>query len=120
MKHTQLAADPVSASLARRFVSTTLSGWHSEHLIDTAALLTSELVTNAIVHAGSAIELCMARETGVIRFEVRDRSECLPSPRRTTPGDTCGRGLVLVAALSRAWGVDSLGPGKTVWFTLTT
>lgn len=120
MKHTFLAADPVSAGLARQFVSTTLSGWRSEHLIDTAALLISELVTNAVIHAGSAIELCMAQEADAIRFEVHDRSGCMPSPRRTAPGDTCGRGLMLVAALSRAWGVDARGPGKAVWFTLTT
>ena len=62
----------------------------------------------------------MARETGAIRFEVHDRSERMPSPRRTAPDDTCGRGLLLVAALSAAWGVDPLGPGKAVWFTLTT
>jgi anti-sigma regulatory factor (Ser/Thr protein kinase) len=120
VEHTSLTAECASPRLARRFVTSTLTGWNAEHLIDTATLLTSELVTNAVVHADSPIELRVDRQVNVIRFEVQDRSERLPSWRPTGPEDTSGRGLLLLELLSKAWGVDPLVPGKAVWFTLPT
>lgn len=117
---TSLGPDPVSARLARQFVATTLVEWEVEHLIDTAALLTSELVTNAVLHADSGIELRLAREVNLIRFEVEDHGEGHPKPRRPAPEETSGRGLALVDTLSTAWGVQPVDSGKAVWFELPT
>lgn len=118
--YTALDADPISARLARQFVSSTLRGWHAEHLIDTAALLTSELVTNAVLHADSRIGLRLAHDVDSIRFEVQDHGRGDPTLRRTGPEETGGRGLALVDTLSRAWGVEAVSSGKAVWFELTT
>ena len=117
---TWLSADPVSARKARQFVVSTLLGWDVEHLIDTASLLTSELVTNAVMHANSDIELRLAKEVDLIRFEVEDHGTGQPVARHPAAEETSGRGLNLVDTLSSAWGVDHVRSGKAVWFELTT
>lgn len=89
---------------------------------ETAALLLSELVTNALRHGsppGREIAVSLHRLDGLLRMEVEDAGDFLPRPR--TPGldDECGRGLALIAALSDDWGVvPRRGPGKRVWVTL--
>ncbi|MDQ6697369.1 MAG: ATP-binding protein [Actinomycetota bacterium] len=117
---TWLASDPLSARKARQFVVATLLGWDVEHLIDTASLLTSELVTNAVLHANSEIELRLAKEADLIRFEVEDHGRGRPKARHPAPEETSGRGLALVDTLSSAWGVTPIKSGKSVWFELTT
>lgn len=117
---TSLSADPVSARKARQFVVSTLLGWDVEHLIDTASLLTSELVTNAVLYADSEIELRLAKEVDLIRFEVKDHGGGRPTFRHPAPEETSGRGLALVNTLSKAWGVEKVESGKAVWFELAT
>ncbi|MFF1416244.1 ATP-binding protein [Streptomyces sp. NPDC058280] len=88
----------------------------------TAALLLSELVTNALRHGsppGREIAVSLHRADGLLRLEVEDAGDYLPRPR--TPGldEECGRGLALVSALADDWGVaPRQGPGKRVWVTL--
>lgn len=115
-----LGPDPLSPRLARQFVASTLVEWEVEHLIDTASLLTSELVTNAVLHADSGIELRLAREADLIRFEVEDHGSGQPKPRSPAPEETSGRGLALVDTLSTAWGIEPVSSGKAVWFELPT
>ena len=117
---TTLGSTPMSARLARQFVATTLVGWHAEHLIDTASLLTSELVTNAVLHADSAVRLRLEQDGGRIRFQVEDEGDGHPSPRDPELHETSGRGLALVDTLSQAWGVSAAPSGKSVWFELPT
>ncbi len=117
---TSLGPDPMSARLARQFVTSTLAEWNVSHLIDTATLLTSELVTNAVVHAGSRIELRLARQEDLVRFEVEDHGGGDPEPRQPALEEMSGRGLALVETLSNAWGVEPVDSGKAVWFELTT
>ncbi|MFI9272329.1 ATP-binding protein [Kitasatospora sp. NPDC052896] len=97
-----------------------LRAWGVPQLADTAELLVSELVTNALLHtaSGAVLEAALGADRR-LRVEVRDTSGRLPRPRR--PGDTAtsGRGLVLVEALADAWGVQSGGDGKTTWFELS-
>ncbi|MGW7465592.1 SpoIIE family protein phosphatase [Streptomyces xantholiticus] len=118
--------DPVGRSVAtaRAFVRDTLQGWGHSDVVDDAVVLTSELVTNAVVHAGTAADvLCLRSEDGV-RVEVADRY-----PEREVPiqgaGRTIanldsenGRGLLLCAALASRWGVEYTPTHKTVWFQL--
>jgi DNA-binding NarL/FixJ family response regulator len=114
---TSLSNDPRSAGDARRFVAGTLESWELGPLVDTVALLTSELVTNAVVHAGSDVDVVVRLTGAIARVEVTDRSELAPAPRHSSVEDDSGRGLALVQALARRWGTSRQpGWGKTVWF----
>jgi anti-sigma regulatory factor (Ser/Thr protein kinase) len=81
-------------------------------------------VTNAVVHAHTAVELCAARDDdGALRVDVFDRaagSDVAPRRRTPDPASENGRGLAIVASLASSWGVDEAGSGKSVWFTLST
>jgi DNA-binding NarL/FixJ family response regulator len=114
----KLDAQPQSAATARRFVDETLRRWECGELFDVVGLLTSELVTNAILHAHSEIELSVSMTPDAIRIDVADNSAVLPNPRTPAEEDTSGRGLGLVEALATAWGVDERPGGKSVWFEL--
>lgn len=89
---------------------------------DTAALLLSELVTNALRHGsppGREVAVTLHHSDGLFRLEVEDAGDYLPRPRTPDLDDECGRGLALVAALADDWGVvPRRGPGKRVWVML--
>jgi serine phosphatase RsbU (regulator of sigma subunit)/anti-sigma regulatory factor (Ser/Thr protein kinase) len=113
-----LPLDPASASAARRFVSDVLSQWGHPGLAHPATLMTSELVTNSVLHTSGELELAVYLDLDRLRIEVVDRSERLPAvqtPDAEAPG---GRGLLIIEALSDRWGVDSHGDGKAVWFEI--
>jgi len=114
----KLVAQPQSAASARRFVDETLHRWECDELFDVVGLLTSELVTNAILHAHSEIELNVRLTPDAIRIDVADQSAEIPSMRLAAEEDTSGRGLGLVEALATSWGVDERPGGKSVWFEL--
>src|SRR5205814_3319752 len=114
----RLEAQPQSAASARRFVDATLRRWECDELFDVVGLLTSELVTNAILHAQSDIELSVRLTPDAVRIDVTDYSARMPSRRDPADEDTSGRGLGLVEALATAWGVDERPGGKSVWFEL--
>ena len=108
-----------SPARAREFVTGALITWDADALIPTATLLTSELVTNAYLHAHTGIELRLVRTTAGVRFEVVDRSPHQPERRAVAELETHGRGLHLVDQLAASWGVAPMNPlGKTVWFEL--
>ncbi|NML54251.1 SpoIIE family protein phosphatase [Streptomyces sp. R302] len=117
--------EPVGRSVAaaRAFVRDTLQGWGHPELVDDAVVLTSELVTNAVVHAGTAADVLCLRSEDSIRVEVADRypeREIPVQSGRTlaSPDRENGRGLLLCAALSDRWGVDYSPTRKHVWFHL--
>ncbi|AVV47577.1 ATP-binding protein [Streptomyces sp. P3] len=99
-----------------------LTGWSvCEDTCDTAALVVSELVTNAIVHTASDIVVCELHDgDDLVRIAVRDQGcapgEPHPSPQR--PEEEHGRGLILVEALCHSWGAQEHGPGLLVWADL--
>ncbi len=118
--------EPVGRSVAtaRAFVRDTLQGWGFADIIDDAVVLTSELVTNAVVHAGTHADLlCLRHEDGV-RIEVADRYPEREIPLQGSlatmgsPDREGGRGLQLCAAIAGRWGVDYTPTHKTVWFQL--
>lgn len=114
-----LDRDRRSPSAARRFVSATLAVWGCSKLADEALLVTSELVTNAIVHAGSAPELVLRFSGTALHIEVRDMSPETPTPNDAEPGDLGGRGLAMIDRLAAAWGVTPTpSGGKAVWVDL--
>ncbi|MEU8782683.1 ATP-binding protein [Streptomyces sp. NPDC048637] len=111
---------PESVATARRLVRTALAAWGMEELADDAALVVSELVTNAVLHARSeVIRLVISRPgPATVRIGVVDRSKAPPRHRRSEDDNGSGRGLVLVAGLAAAWGTDPLPWGKRVWSEL--
>ncbi|MGW0563928.1 SpoIIE family protein phosphatase [Streptomyces sp. NPDC003016] len=118
--------DPVGRSVAtaRAFVRDTLQGWGYADIVDDAVVLTSELVTNAVVHAGTTADvLCLRTDDGV-RVEVGDRYPEREIPLQGTaqsfgsPDREGGRGLLLCAALAARWGVEYAPTHKHVWFQL--
>lgn len=96
-----------------------LRAWGKPGRSDIAELLTSELVTNALVHTDHDAILTATVGPGRLRVEVRDFVGRRPKLRVPNADDgTHGRGLVLVQSLADAWGVRSHGVGKVVWFEL--
>jgi len=114
----RLTPQPTAPRASRDFVSRTLVTWGLSRVIPTACLVVSELVTNATVYAGSDIDVSIAWHRQALRLTVRDRSPVLP--REQHPGlDLHGRGLTIVAGVSRAFGVlPTADGGKVVWAVL--
>lgn len=118
--------DPVGRSVAtaRSFVRDTLQGWGFTDIVDDAVVLTSELVTNAVVHAGTAADVLCLRSEDAVRIEVSDRYPEREIPLQQSaanmgsPDREGGRGLQLCAALATRWGVDYTPTNKQVWFQL--
>jgi anti-sigma regulatory factor (Ser/Thr protein kinase) len=111
-----------SVRLARQVTRDVLARWRLAYMEDTAVLLVSELVTNAVRHARDTHAIALDLEIGEswLRIEVQDADPCWP--HRRTPGgfDESGFGLVLVDALSGKWGVRETATGKAVWAELDT
>ncbi|WP_093504420.1 ATP-binding protein [Streptomyces sp. Ag109_O5-10] len=118
----ELAAHPGSPAQARRLVRARLTGWSvCADTCDTAVLVVSELVTNAIVHTASSRVVCELHDhDDTVRIAVQDEGcapdEPHPSPQR--PEEEHGRGLLLVEALCQAWGAQERGSGLLVWAEL--
>ena len=114
------APDAQAPGLARRFLAEALNSRVPEGLVDVARLLVSELVTNAVVHAASAVEVEVSiDDTGVV-VRVRD-ADTGPLVSRAGGGtelDEGGRGFMLVDRLAQTWGTEHSGGRKTVWFRL--
>lgn len=92
-------------------------------MVDTAALLVSELVTNAVRYGQPMITARMRNGNGAVEVVVTDCGDAIPmapGDTRPDPHQRGGRGLFIVAELSSEWGIDRLqpGPGKAVWFRL--
>ncbi|WP_411137662.1 ATP-binding protein [Streptomyces sp. C10] len=117
-----LPGDDRSAAHARAALRRHLQLWHiGGELADSAELLLSELVANAVqaqASAGPEVGVRFALSDGRLRLEVRDASDELPVMNDAKEDEECGRGLVLVDALASGWGVDRDGTGKTVWAEL--
>ncbi|MEU2982194.1 ATP-binding protein [Streptomyces hirsutus] len=110
-----LRAVPESRHDLRRL----LRHWGRPGRSETAELLTTELVTNALIHTDRAAVLTATVGPRVLRVEVRDFVDHEPRPRVPDADDsTHGRGLVLVESLADAWGIRAHGVGKAVWFEL--
>ncbi|MET7942297.1 SpoIIE family protein phosphatase [Streptomyces sp. NPDC005302] len=135
---TTLPGTPLAPGAARRYLRDTLLGWAElalpgaeiidDRLTGDAAVVVSELVTNAVVHAGTDVELLCRLEhapdgpPGPLVIEVTDHHPARAirddSPERPYGTPEYGRGLRLVSALSEAWGITYRPGVKTVWARL--
>ncbi|MGZ4432399.1 MAG: ATP-binding protein [Trebonia sp.] len=115
----RLAASPAAAGEARSQVRTAIRDWGVPVDPDAAVLLTSELVTNAIIHeAGETITLGIRCLRGRLRVDVYDTSRSFPVVSVALGDAETGRGLMLVATLAAEWGFYRTPAGKAVYFTL--
>ncbi|MYT10260.1 MULTISPECIES: SpoIIE family protein phosphatase, partial [Streptomyces] len=108
---------PEAARHARRFTRRTLRVWGvREDAMDTALLVVSELVTNALVHTGGQVRLDLTLIGRRLRVSVADTSPRTPAkPTNIGWEATGGRGILLVEAVSAAWGSVPVSGGKQVW-----
>ena len=115
----RLTTGPAAAAEARSQIRAAISAWDAPVDPDVAALLTSELVTNAIRHEpGETVTLTIICSRDEVRVEVHDTSRRLPVLADASVDAETGRGLMLVATLSADWGVCRTPAGKAVYFTL--
>lgn len=115
------AAD--APGLARQATREILIAWHVGHLEETAVLFVSELVTNAVRHAGtggSKLVLRLEAAGTSLRIEVHDDNPHWPQPGIPSGLGESGFGLIIVDALTNAWGVSETATGKAVWAELDT
>jgi anti-sigma regulatory factor (Ser/Thr protein kinase) len=114
----QATSGPEVVGVARALVRSVLSLWDCDDPDDAGALLTSEIVTNAVRHAAGvlAVQLDLSLQDGVIRVAVEDPASEQPILRAATPDAIGGRGLMLVEALAARWGSVPTDRGKLVWF----
>lgn len=120
----RLAPSPVSPSLARNVVGDACQAWNLAALLHPGRAVLSELVSNAVEHAGTEIEVSISRRGTALHLAVRDRNAAFPriialnSARPGRPLDERGYGLRVVHADSIAWGAIPTEGGKMVWATI--
>jgi PAS domain S-box-containing protein len=115
----RLPAQPSSVGEARRLVRQSLADAGRGDLVETAELLVSEVVTNALLHAGTPIDVALSVKENGLFVEVGDGSPHLPSRRSYAAAARTGRGLLMLEQMVNDWGVLPNPPGKTVWFHVT-
>ena len=114
----QFPATPASAAAARRFVESVLAGTELDHLAYPATMLVSELVTNAILHSGTPLEVVVIPDGRRLRVEVHDGSAQMAVRKHYSNMSGTGRGLMLVERMAADWGSEPTAEGKVVWFEL--
>jgi serine phosphatase RsbU (regulator of sigma subunit) len=115
----RLDAGPDAVPAARRFVTETLQELSTPPgVVADAQLLVTELVGNALLHAAPPLLVRVLASPSHVRIEVEDGSRAAPLPSRPGPDSMTGRGLSLVTALARRWGVQTIANGKLVWAEL--
>lgn len=111
------AQDPQEISVARNLIIEKLRSWRCARL-DDIALVLSELITNAVTHAGGALLICAtrSRDGHHVRLEVHDGVPDLPAGGDAGPG---GYGLHIVDVLADRWGTTPTASGKLVWVLIS-
>jgi anti-sigma regulatory factor (Ser/Thr protein kinase) len=113
-RSSEVGPDLADVRSARRFVLAALEEWGVE-AVDEIAIVASELVTNALMHAHGQVEVAVQRNDHAVRLEVSDGSALVPIIREVTNQETTGRGMRIVEQLTDRWGADAGPGGKTVW-----
>lgn len=112
-------ADPGASGEARRFLLETAGEWGlSPEVTEVAQLVVSELVSNAVEHAGTGSTITLELDDALLKISVRDGSTVQPVPRPLDMVSFRGRGLPLIDQVSEEWGILDHSDGKTVWAAL--
>ncbi len=110
---------PAAQAAARRLVTEACAAWTMPDLVDDATLAVSELVANAVEHAGTDLVVLISRRPGGLHIAVCDEDTRMPQmPDHDEEMHLRGRGLRLIEAVARSWGVMPTAGGKVVWATL--
>jgi anti-sigma regulatory factor (Ser/Thr protein kinase) len=120
--HLELAAFPSAVPCARGHVRAVATEWGLAHFADTAELLASEMVTNAVqasdrpkIADTPVVRIAVIADREALLIRVWDGSDSMPVRQQTGPGDDSGRGLTIIDALSTDWGACREADGKIVW-----
>jgi anti-anti-sigma factor len=120
--HMQVDLEPVPAAtaVARELVDEACARWRLGDLADTAALIATELVANAVQHAGTAMVFSVARRRYHLHLSCRDRSFAVPRRGAGDDGDDMeeNRGLLVIESVAAGWGFNPTPDGKVVWATV--
>jgi anti-sigma regulatory factor (Ser/Thr protein kinase) len=111
-----LPPEPASSTAARLF-AVEASGTSGD-VAETVALLTSELASNAVLHARTPFTVEVRIDDHVLQVRVTDANPVLPNRKDYGTDAITGRGLRIVEGLADRWGVEPTGEGKVVWFEL--
>jgi anti-anti-sigma regulatory factor len=117
----QVDLDPVpsATAAARDLVDQACVRWRLRAVADVAALIATELVANAVQHAGTPMMFAVTRRPTYLHLACCDRSPA--RPRRDSGDDDAepaGRGLLIIESMAMAWGFSPTGDGKVVWATV--
>jgi anti-sigma regulatory factor (Ser/Thr protein kinase) len=107
-----------SPRLARRWAREHIRAWAPDRDSDEALLLVSELVTNSVIHAHTALTVQVGLADDCLHVEVADGDPRLPAAGSPSQDAASGRGLMLVSRIADAWGARTAAGGKVVWFDL--
>lgn len=117
----RLAPDTTAPRAARDFLAGVCARWDARRFVETGALVLSELVSNAVRHAGTGgeVEVSLQLTDGRLMIQVRDGGDGMPVVVPPTLRTIGGNGMDIVSRLAESWGVtpDSRG-GKSVWCVL--
>ena len=111
----ELPPEPESPTRARRFARAQLADALPSDAVESVALLVTELVTNAVVHARTPLRVVVEPASDSVRIEVEDGSLREPVLRDRRVDEISGRGLQLVDVIADEWGVETTETGKRVW-----
>ncbi|HAM03271.1 MAG TPA: hypothetical protein DCQ30_13760 [Acidimicrobiaceae bacterium] len=112
----ELEPNHAAVPMGREFVAACVQRWGLDQLSGDALLLSSEMLSNAVIHARTPIELRVHQLAEGVRIEVRDGAEHgIVAPRKGDATQAWGLGLRVVARLASRWGIDPVPDGKTVW-----
>jgi len=114
--HVDLDPVPSASAVARDLVDKACTRWRLGEVADVAALIATELVANAVQHAGTPMVFAVTRRPTYLHLACRDRSHLLP--RRQGGDESSGRGLLIIESMAIAWGFSPTGDGKVVWATV--
>lgn len=120
VRRRSLPPDPSSSRIVREFVRQACRDWGvDEETCEDAELIAAELVANVVDHAATPCVVIISGGRGSLRVEVEDSYPCsIPTSPRVDVSAPRGRGLLVVAGLSAAWGVRDQPRGKSVWAVL--
>jgi hypothetical protein len=107
-----LIPTPTAVSAARQIAVQTVVDWELPHHIQNCAVVTSELVANAVQHAESSIRVTLSRDLAVLRIDVEDADRSVPKTQSNRSG------LATIQSIASNWGYDVTPAGKTVWAEL--
>jgi hypothetical protein len=109
---------PGAIKAVRRFVCETFAAWSRQDVLDEAAIVASELATNAVRYSDTAFRVVLERGSSSVRIAVHDGSASLPVRRHPGAHEPNGRGIALIERMSAVWGAELVGGGKVVWADL--